>query len=179
VPSLLSEKVWLMGAAAYRIPSHFNLSNTLMQSAYALAGLLAVTFLTATVVYGVAIWRNDASGLTPGMRAAFGLGLILTFVLTVIVAGYLANYGSHFVGGNLSDAEGVPLMGWARDGGDLRVAHFFATHAMHFIPFAGFLAAITLPDRRAKTVVYIASAAFVAFVIFTFAQALMGQPFIG
>jgi hypothetical protein len=176
---VVAEMVWLMGAAAYGIPSHFNLSNPLMQIAYSLAGLLAITFLTATVVYGVAIWRNDTSGLTPGMRAAFGLGLILTFVLTVIVAGYLANNGGHFVGGNLSDAEGAPLMGWARDGGDLRVAHFFATHAMHFIPFAGLLAAITLPDRRARTVVYIASAAFVAFVIFTFAQALMGVPFLG
>ena len=55
-----------------------------MQGAYALAGLLAVTLLTSSVVYGVAIWRNDASGLTPALRAAFGHGLILTFVLTVI-----------------------------------------------------------------------------------------------
>jgi hypothetical protein len=70
-------------------------------------------------------------------------------------------------------------MGWARDGGDLRVAHFFATHAMHFIPLAGLLAVIALPDRRARVVVYAASAGVTAFVIFTFVQALMGQPFLG
>lgn len=176
---VVAEMVWLMGAAAHGIPSHFNTSSALMRSAYAVAGLFALTLLTPTMVYGVAIWRNDASGPTPAMRSAFGLGLILTFVLTVMFAGYLASGTSHFVGGNLSDAEGAPLMGWAQDGGDLRVAHFFATHAMHFIPAAGLSAAITLPDRRAKTVVYLASATFAAFVIFTFAQALMGQPFLG
>jgi len=176
---VIAEMVWLMSAAAHGIASHFNTSSALMQSAYALAGLFAVTLLTSSAVYGVAIWRNTESSLTPALRMSLGLGLTLTFVLTVIFAGYLASGTSHFVGGNLSDAEGVPVMGWARDGGDLRVAHFFATHAMHFIPFAGLLAAITLPDRRAKAVVYIATASFTAFVVFTFVQALMGMPFLG
>ncbi|MBX2805892.1 MAG: hypothetical protein KTR19_07965 [Hyphomicrobiales bacterium] len=174
-----AEMVWLMGASANGVPSHFNFTSALTLIAYQIAGLFAVTLLTPTALYGIMIWRHDASGLAPAMRAAFGSGLILTFVLTIIFAGYLADGTSHFVGGNLSDAEGVPVMGWARDGGDLRVAHFFATHALHFIPLAGLLAVTALPERRARITVYAAALAFTAFVVFTFIQALMGQPFIG
>jgi hypothetical protein len=176
---VVAEMIWLMAAAAYGVASHFNNSSTFMFAIYPVMGLFAVTLLSPTLLYGVAIWRNPATSHTPAMRASLGLGLILTFVLTVMVAGFLASGTGHFVGGNLSDAEAAPVMGWARDGGDLRVAHFFATHAMHFIPLAGLLAVIALPDRRARAVVYAASAGFTAFVIFTFVQALMGQPFLG
>jgi hypothetical protein len=69
-------------------------------------------------------------------------------------------------------------MGWARDGGDLRVAHFFATHAMHFIPAAGYLASKTLAPTQARLAVYGASTAFTALIAFTFFQALAGRPFL-
>src|SRR5262249_17865462 len=75
----------------------------------------------------------------PAFRLSVGLGLVLTFFLTVAVAGYMVNNGGHFVGSQSTVAPGAPLMGWARDRGDLRVAHFFATHAMHFVPAFGFV----------------------------------------
>ena len=68
-------------------------------------------------------------------------------------------------------------MGWARDGGDLRVAHFFATHAMHFIPAFGLVSvAVFRPANRLP--VWLFAAAFVGFVIFLFVQALRGEPFL-
>jgi hypothetical protein len=103
---------------------------------------------------------------------------VLTFFLTVAVAGYMANSGGHFVGGGSTVAPGAPLMGWARDRGDLRVAHFFATHAMHFIPAFGFVASLVLSASAARRAVIVFSAAFVAFVGYTFSEALMGRPFL-
>lgn len=174
----ISEMVWLMGAAANGVPSHFNNSNAFMAGIYGLMGAFATILLSPTLLYGVQIWRNEASGLSPALRLSLGLGLILTFALTLILAGYLAGGPSHFVGGNLSDAEGAPIMGWARDGGDLRVAHFFATHALHFIPLSGLAAVTVMNDRAARIAVAGFSVLFVTFVGYTFAQALQGQPFL-
>ena len=68
-------------------------------------------------------------------------------------------------------------MGWSRDGGDLRVAHFLATHALHAIPLAAWglsrwVGASAVGAVRAFAILY------TVFVFFTFAQALRGQPFL-
>src|SRR5688500_15936339 len=140
-----AETVWTLGARALGVASHFNDSSPLAIGLYALMGVLAVVLTSASLVYGVAILRDRNSRLDPAFRMSVGIGLIATFVLTVVVAGYMSGTGSHFVGGAHSDAGGLSPMGWARDGGDLRVAHFFATHAMHVIPVFGFIASRVLP----------------------------------
>ena len=130
----VAEMVWIGGAAMAGTASHFNETSAAMQWLYRLMGVLAVLFTSATLVMGVAIWRNPATGLAPALRLAIGLGLVLTFVLTVPIAGTLANNAGHFVGTPVTGAA-VPLFGWSREVGDLRAAHFFATHA-HALPAA-------------------------------------------
>jgi hypothetical protein len=146
---------------------------------YGLMGLLAVLLTSASLVYGIVFWRDSTVKIDPAVRLSLALGLIVTFVLTVIVAGYMSSAGGHWVGGNQLDAEGFPLMGWARDGGDLRVAHFFATHGLHFIPAAGLLAARLLSRQAAIWAVWASAAAFCVFVAFTLVEALLGLPFAG
>jgi hypothetical protein len=85
--------------------------------------------------------------------------------------------GGHWVGGTVSDAGGMWLMGWSRDGGDLRVAHFFATHAMHVVPLAA-LGCSMVFGREARAPVHVAALAYIGLVALTFIQALMGQPFL-
>jgi hypothetical protein len=97
----------------------------------------------------------------------------------VIVAGYMSGTGSHFVGGAHSDAGGLAPMGWARDGGDLRVAHFFATHAMHFIPVFGLVASRMLPTGHGRIAVFAFTGLFIALVGHAFIEALSGRPFLG
>jgi hypothetical protein len=48
---------------------------------------------------------------------------------------------------------------------------------MHFLPAFGFLAALVLSPALAYRAVIGFSAAFVAFVCYTFGEALMGRPF--
>jgi len=176
--AIILEMVWIAGAAANGVGSHFNVAYPLMRAIYGLMGFLAVTLTSASLVYGIVFLRDRDSRLDPTVRLSLGLGLVLTFVTTVVVAGYMSTTPGHWVGGNLSDAEGSLLMGWARDGGDLRVAHFFATHAMHFIPAAGLIASMALAPAPASMAVYAASFAYVALVGYTFMQALAGQPFL-
>ncbi len=188
--AVILEMIWIAGAAANGIESHFNMDTPLMSAVYPVMGGLAVFLTTPTLVYSWLIWRDQQSMLEPVFRQSLVLGLVLTFVLTVAVAGYMSGMGAagamgydtqqvgHFVGGNLSDAEAYPLMGWARDGGDLRVAHFFASHAMHFIPAFGFIAGQVLPYRLGQTAVVCFTFLFVGFVLYTLAEAMMGLPFL-
>jgi hypothetical protein len=178
VVAIGAETAWTLGAAALGVASHFNDSSALAIALYASMGVLALVLTSASLVYGFAILRDRDSRLDPVLRLSIGIGLIATFVLTVIVAGYMSGSGSHFVGGAHSDAGGLAPMGWARDGGDLRVAHFFATHAMHFIPVFGFICSRVLSAGQGRVAVLAFAGLFVALVAYTFAEALSGRAFL-
>lgn len=175
---IVAEMLWIGGAAANGVGSHFNVDHPVMGAIYGLMGVLAVSLTSAAFVYGVAIHRNAAAGLDAGLRLSLSLGLVSTFFLTLIVAGYMSANMGHWVGGNASDAEGFVPMGWARDGGDLRVAHFFATHAMHFVPLAGLAVARLAPTGRRVGLVWAAAGVYALFTLYTFVEALAGRPFL-
>lgn len=173
--SITLELLWVGTAATLNTASHYNQTSPAWAIAYALAGIFAVLLTSGSLGYGVAIARNRTTGLPPALHLSITLGLILTFILTLIAAGTLASGTGHFIG---PSTRQLPLLGWSRDAGDLRVAHFFATHALHAIPLAGLIASKTLPPRTARLTVIAAALAYTAFVTATYAQALMGLPFI-
>ena len=176
--AIIGEVLWIGGAAAQGTASHFNDSSPVWTALYGLMGAAAVTLTSASLVVGIAIWRNRATGLPGALHLAVALGLVLTFVLTVPVAGYMSSATAHFVGTPADWDRGLPLMGWSRSEGDLRVAHFLATHALHGIPLAGLIAVLTLPEPAARLAVLLASAGYAALVVASFVQALAGQPFL-
>ncbi len=174
VIAILGEVIWLSSAAMVNTASHFNTDIPIFTAIYGLMGAFAVLLTSASLVMGISVWRNRDTGLTPALHLAVALGLILTFLLTIPVAGYLSSNGGHFVG---PSTRTLWVMGWSRDAGDLRVAHFLATHALHFIPVAGLLAVWAAP-AQALRIVWAAAGLFAALGIFTFVQALQGRPFL-
>ncbi|WP_282608604.1 hypothetical protein [Pelagibius sp. Alg239-R121] len=176
--SALAEMVWIGGAAAMGTASHFNVSTPLLGSLYSLMGVFAAVITSASTLYGVQIWWNKDSGLPPALSLSLASGLIMTLPLTLVTAGYLASNGGHFVGGSGTDAAGLAIMGWSRDGGDLRVPHFFALHAMHFVPLFGFVVGKVVAQSKAKAFVLAFSALYVGLVAYSFVEAIEGQPFL-
>jgi hypothetical protein len=172
-----AEMLWIAGAAALGTSSHFNPTPAGM-AFYAAAGVLAVYFTGSTAVYGFLIARNRRPGLDPALRTGLALGLVLTFVLSVAFAGFMSNSGGHLVGAAASDAGGLAVMGWSRVAGDLRVAHFFGTHAMHAVPLAGFVAGRVLARRPAVWATWGVALLWAGFSAAVFAQALAGRPFL-
>jgi hypothetical protein len=81
----------------------------------------------------------------------------------------MSSMPGHHVGTPLTNAR-LPIVGWSREVGDLRVPHFIATHAMHVIPLAGF--------TGNRAIVLATAAAYAALVAFTMWQAFQGQPFV-
>jgi uncharacterized membrane protein YhaH (DUF805 family) len=160
--AILAELTWIGTAAALGTASHFNVTG-IWNAIYSLMGLAAVILTSPTLAMAPAFWRQRSSPL----MLAISLGLALTFLLTVPIAGTMANLMSHHVGTPVTGAR-FPVMGWSTEVGDLRLPHFLATHAMHFVPLAG------LTGNRA--VVLGAAAGFTALTLWCFARALMGLP---
>ena len=172
--AMVAEVVWLSIAAMLNTASHFNRENPVLMVVYPMMGAFAVLLTSASAAMGWSVWRNSRTGLPPSLHLAVALGLGLTFLLTVPVAAYMSSQPGHGVG---ETTRTLWLMGWSRDAGDLRVAHFFATHALHAIPLAGLLAVAFAP-RQATRLVWLSAALFVALVVGSFVQALQGQPFL-
>ena len=81
-----------------------------------------------------------------------------------------------FCSGVDTDVGGFPVFGWTRQGGDLRVAHFFGIHAMQILPLAGWFIARSRP--KATGPVWIGAAALSALTIYALVEALSGRPFL-
>jgi hypothetical protein len=175
---ILAELIWVGGAATYATASHFNISNPIMSAIYGLMGALAVILTSASLVMGIAIWRNPNTGLNPALHLSIALGLILTFALTLIAAGTLSSGTGHLVGTPITHAS-LPILGWSREVGDLRVGHFFATHALHALPIIGLIASRVLTPTPARATVWVAAAAYIGLIAVTMAQAFQGHPFLG
>lgn len=145
--------------------SHFNLSTPFHAMMYKLMGLGAVTL---TVTTGYLGWRIRRAGNTV-MHFAAGWSFIVSAVTTTAVAGILSSGNGHWIGGDQTDATGLPFFHWSTTGGDLRVAHFAALHIMQAVPLITWF----WPGKR---IVGASLAAGVAVVIGLSAQALMGVP---
>lgn len=178
VGSMLVLFAWLYSAALLGESAHYNRTHPIFAPLYSLMGLVSVIFTSGTVVVGYLIARNVHSPLTTYFRYAVVGSLIISFVCTVVIAGELASMDSHWIEGTPSDESGLPFFGWSRDGGDLRVAHFFSLHAMHVIPLASLL---PLPGRLAdypRLLISIISLLYVGFILFVYFQAKQALPFL-
>jgi len=158
--------------------SHFNTGDAVSGALYALMGLGAVLLTGCAGVLGVWIARARDFAHGPVLQRGLVIGLLMGWALGTLAGGYLSAQPGHWVGGTPSDLQGLPLVHWSRDGGDLRVPHFFGLHAMHVLPVAAWLAARLVAPASALCSVNALALAYAAFTVFTFAQAVSGRPFV-
>ena len=159
-------------------PSHFNTSTPFHGMMYALMGIGAVVLVSVLVWYAIVIARVHS--MSDPVVLALILGLVLTFVLGGGFGGYLSSAGGHWVNAPATDAGGTLFFGWTRQGGDLRVAHFFGMHAMQALPmFACLLHNWTNWSKHTQTACVVAFACgYSAFTTMTFMQAVASQSFL-
>ena len=163
--------------AALGEASHFNVSTPFHATMYTLMGGGAVILVAICLWMGAVILR--AHGIANTYALAAGLGLVLTFVLGGGFGAYLGNQAGHWVGGTLSDAGGLWLVNWSRDGGDLRVPHFFGMHAMQILPALAAMIPSGTGRVPANAIVLAIALLYAAFTSWTFHQAISGIPLAG
>jgi len=133
------------------VTSHFNVGTPIDAALFSTMGLAIVVAWGAAIALTVALFRQRFTD------RAFGWALRLGMLLTVVgqaTGGLMTNptsaqlaearrtritiAGAHTVGGP-DGGPGVPITGWSREHGDLRVPHFVGMHAVQILPALAWL----------------------------------------
>lgn len=166
------ELLWIGWQAAHGLESHFNHDTPFYDMMYSVMGLFAVILIGSTLPLAWEIARRPAAGLRSDFVAAVVIGLLLTVLLGGGLGGYMSAQPGHSVG---ATGGHVPLFGWNRSGGDLRVAHFLGIHAEQAIPILAMLIGGLAAPRR-WAILASGTLAYVALTLAIFAQAVAGRP---
>ncbi len=172
--------------AARGVASHFNNTDALNRSLFAIMGvLIGIQWLSSMVVLG-ALFKQKFE------NPAWGWALRLGMLVTVIGSGmggmmvgpthdqlqamrakeHVSQIGAHTVGAP-DGGPGLPGVGWSTEHGDLRIPHFLGMHGVQLIPLFVWLFA-----RRRVSTVFIASASYLALVAILLWQALKGESIV-
>lgn len=175
----IAEVVYITWRGARGEPSHFYTATLSAKLLFTAMGIAAAMLTATAVAVGVfAAHARDFFG-TAVMQRAVAWGFVGGGVLALITGFTLGAHGSHWVGGTPTDAGGLPLLHWSRDGGDLRVPHFFGLHLMQALPLLAWgLEQSRITARSALHVVMVTAVAGVGLTVATFAQALAGRPWL-
>ncbi|MEM9621110.1 MAG: hypothetical protein AAF993_05640 [Pseudomonadota bacterium] len=176
VVTALFEMAYIAIQAGLGQHSHFNDSTMFHQIMYSLMGIGATSMVVVLVWLAWVIGRQQT--ISQPLILSIVLGLVATCLFGGGFGGYLGAQTSHWVNASATDANGILLFNWARDGGDLRVAHFFGMHAMQAIPLFAWLLPSRLQANTACALVIAFTCAYCAFTTVTFVQAIQGLPFL-
>jgi hypothetical protein len=173
VVAALFEQLYITLQAARGERSHYNNSTEYGYEMFQLMGVGAIILVLISLLLGIMIWRYG-NKTAVGFRLGAIMGLILGSILTALFAGYMSSQSSALVGQTISVGDKMPLVGWSRNSGDMRIAHFLATHLMQILPLIGWLSdKYKLPATK----IVLASTTILTLLGFgLFILALAGQP---
>ncbi|MEE4297822.1 MAG: hypothetical protein V2J24_00145 [Pseudomonadales bacterium] len=169
------EMVYIALMAGLGEASHFNTTTPFTSLMYSLMGAGAMTLTAISPWLALEIARQRDGWREDPVLLGVVVGLALTFVLGAGAGGYLGAQTSHWVDAPATDAGGLAVLDWSREGGDLRVAHFFGMHVMQALPLFA-LAVRRLP--RPGLLVGVFATLWSAFTVAAFVQAVQGRPFL-
>ena len=170
------EVAYIAIQSARAMGSHFNTSTPLYSTMFSLMAFGALMVLMPAPLFGSLPLLDSDTTMSAPLKWAIAIGLIGGTILTLITASKLGSNGGHFVGQPPANHQLMPVTHWSRDIGDLRPAHFFATHMMQAVPIAGWAFARLLEPRLAIMGVIGFAILWTAICIAVFQTALLERP---
>lgn len=150
--------------------SHFNISNPFYEALFSLMGIAIVLLTIWTGYIGYYFFKKKDWALPMPYLWGIRLG-IMFFVLFAFEGGIMAALFRHTIGA-ADGGNGLMVVNWSRQHGDLRIAHFLGMHTLQLFPLVGYY--IT---RNSKAMLAFAFTYF-GLVLAVLIQALMGLPFV-
>ena len=173
--------------------SHFNVSTVFDAVLFSVMGAAILLQTLTSIAVAVALWRQRFVDRSLGW--ALRLGMVVTIagamigpLMTRPTEAQLASAragermtaaGAHSVGGP-DGGPGVPVTGWSREYGDMRVPHFLGLHALQAFALA---AVVVARWRRSEAVrvkaILAAAASYTSLFLLLLWGALRGQSVVG
>ena len=169
--------------------SHFNAATPLDRTLFIIMGSAIVLQTLVSVAVVVALWRQRFTDRHLGWALRLGMTLTIVGAMTgplmtrptpaqldnVRAGGQLTIIGAHTVGGP-DGGPGVPVTGWSREHGDVRVPHFIGLHAIQALA----LLALALrrwrrPEAARVRAVVAGASSYAALFVLLLWQALRGH----
>ena len=186
-------EVALIDVQAWRgTTSHFNTSTPFDMTIVIIMGTAIVLQTLMSVAVAVALWRQRFADRTLGWALRLGLTLTILGAMTgglmtrpteaqlaqVKAGGPMLTVGAHTVGGP-DGGPGLPVIGWSREHGDLRIPHFIGLHALQVLP----LIAVGLrrwrrPETAKVRMLFAAAVSYGTLFVLLLVQALNGVSLI-
>jgi hypothetical protein len=186
-------EVALIDAQAWRgTTSHFNVSTPINIVIFSVMGAAILLQTLVSVAVAVALWRRPFTDKALGLALRFGivltiLGAMTGPLMTRPTAQQLADAragqrmtiaGAHSVGGP-DGGPGVPVTGWSREHGDIRVPHFIGLHAIQALAVIAIgLRRWRRPEAVRVKAMLAATTSYASLFLLLLWQALRGQSIV-
>jgi hypothetical protein len=169
--------------------SHFNAGTVLDRTLFAIMGIGIMIQTFTSIAVAVALWRQRFDDRALGWALRLGMMLTIAGAFTgplmtrptaqqladVRATGQMPIVGAHSVGGP-DGGPGLPVTGWSREHGDVRVPHFVGLHALQVLAFFALgLRRWRRPDDVRVRAVLAASASYATLFALLLWGALRGQ----
>jgi len=168
-----------LAAQAWRSAYHLS-GQSLLDTSLAQMTNSMVIVNTGIVCWMLALFcinRVHTDRIDRPMVAAIRYSIVI-FLVGNAIGGYMLARGSHTVG--IADGgPGLPFVNWSVIGGDLRIAHFIAIHAIQIVPLFAYILsqmAPILPVKHRRIAAGTLAMAVSIAVGATFVQAALGHP---
>jgi len=160
------------------VRSHMNIATVFDGAAF---GVMGVFIAFNTVLVGVLLvlylrtGAREGTGLPQAVTWGIGLGLAVMLAGSFEGVFMIVRYWGHTVGAK-DGGPGLPFVNWSTQHGDMRVAHFFALHALQAFVLAGWGMSRVRVQIWMQTAATIAFAAVYGGVVWVlFQQAVRGE----
>lgn len=160
--------------SARGVRSHMNFDTPVNAALFAVMGV----FIVVNTVLGAWLlisWCRTDAWLPAAVVWGIRLGLLMLVAGSVEGVRMVA-HGGHTVGA-ADGGAGLPFLNWSTGHGDLRIAHFFALHALQIFPLAGMALAATKLRSGVQVSVLAGFVAVYGWAVWwMFAEAMQGIP---
>ena len=172
--------------------SHFNAGTTLDRTLFIVMGAAILVQTFVSVAVAVALWRQRFDDRALGWALRLGMTLTIAGALTgplmtrptaeqlatARAGGGMPIIGAHTVGGP-DGGPGVPVTGWSRVHGDVRVPHFIGLHAIQALALVALgLRRWRRPEAVRVRAVLAFAASYASLFLLLLWEALRGRSFV-